>query len=144
MTYQDFSKPPFRADHVGSLLRPTHLHEAREKFASGDLSSNDLRQIEDKCIIEVIEKQEATGINAITDGEFRRTSWHYDFLCSLEGIEQTAPPQGPAFKMGHQVNSLSISNKITNPGGVMLDHFRFLKETTKATPKFCIPSPSLA
>ena len=144
MTYQNSFKPPFRADHVGSLLRPTLLHEAREKFASGDMTSNDLRQIEDKCISEVIKKQEAAGMKAITDGEFRRASWHYDFLCSLEGIEQTAPPQGPAFKMGHQINSLSISSKITNPSGVMLGHFRFLKETTKATPKFCIPSPSLA
>ena len=93
MTYQNFSKPPFRADHVGSLLRPTTLHEAREKFASGDMSSNDLRQIEDKCISEVIKKQEAAGMKAITDGEFRRASWHYDFLCSLEGIEQQRLPK---------------------------------------------------
>jgi 5-methyltetrahydropteroyltriglutamate--homocysteine methyltransferase len=144
MTYQDTSKPPFRADHVGSLLRPKRLHEAREKFSNGDFSSNQLREVEDECICEAIRKQEECGLKAVTDGEFRRTSWHYDFLCSLEGIDETAEPQGPSFQAGQNVNSLSISSKINNPNGIMLDHFSYLNDTTKVIGKFCIPSPSLA
>ncbi len=144
MTYNNPLKPPYRADQVGSLLRPKHLHEARAKYVAGEILDAELKAIEDQCIIEAIARQEKAGMCAVTDGEFRRTSWHYDFLCSLEGIEQTSVPQGPAFKMGHNVNSLNVSSKIKNPGGVMLDHFKFLKENTKQTPKFCIPSPSLA
>jgi 5-methyltetrahydropteroyltriglutamate--homocysteine methyltransferase len=144
MTYQDASKPPFRADHVGSLLRPQQLHEARAKFADGNSSEDERRAIEDECINHIVAKQEDTGLQLVTDGEFRRTSWHYDFLCGLEGIEQTAAPQGPTFKDGHNINSLEVKSKISNPNGIMLDHFKYLKATTKVTPKFCIPSPSLA
>ncbi len=144
MTHRDPSMPPFRADHVGSLLRPQTLHDARARAEAGQMSRSELTDIEDDCILDVIRKQEATGIKSITDGEFRRTSWHYDFLCSLEGIEQSAPHQGPAFRGGHVVNSLVVTNRIKNQGGVMLDHFRFLKKHVSETPKFCIPSPSLA
>ncbi len=144
MTYQDATKPPFRADHVGSLLRPQRLHNARAQFAENKISIDDLRKIEDDCIDHIVAKQEEIGLNLVTDGEFRRTSWHYDFLCGLNGIQQTAAPQGPAFKDGHNVNSLEIKSKISNPNGIMLDHFKYLKSVTKVTPKFCIPSPSLA
>ena len=144
MSFQDQDKPPFRADHVGSLLRPQRLHDARAKKASGDISDNDLRAVEDECIREAIKGQEKAGIRAITDGEFRRSAWHYDFLCSLEGIDESAPHQGPTFQAGLSINSLGVTSKIKNTDGVMLDHFRFLKENTTETPKFCIPSPSLA
>ena len=144
MTYQDTTKPPFRADHVGSLLRPERLHEARAQNESGDLSDDDLRAVEDECIVEAIQGQENAGIRSITDGEFRRFSWHYDFLCSLEGIDQTGEHQGPTFQAGQAIKSLGTTAKIKNNGGIMLDHFRFLKENTKEMPKFCIPSPSLA
>ena len=83
-------------------------------------------------------------MRSITDGEFRREAWHYDFLCGLDGIEQTAPHQGPTFKGGQGVASLEIVAPIRNPNGVMLDHFRFLRDRVSETPKFCIPSPSLA
>ena len=140
----DPAKPPFRADHVGSLLRPQRLHDAREKKANGEITDVDLRAVEDDCIREAIKGQEKVGIKAITDGEFRRSAWHYDFLCSLEGIDESAPHQGPTFQAGQSINSLEVKSKIKNPKGVMIDHFRFLKENTKETPKFCIPSPSLA
>ncbi len=97
MAYNDTTTPPFRADHVGSLLRPKRLLIARDRFVSGDISSIDLREIEDECISESIKKQEDCGLKAVTDGELRRTTWHYDFLCALEGIDQSAPPQGPNF-----------------------------------------------
>ena len=144
MSFQDPAKPPFRADHVGSLLRPQRLHDAREKKANGEITDVDLRAVEDDCIREAIKGQEKVGIKAITDGEFRRSAWHYDFLCSLEGIDESAPHQGPTFQAGQSINSLEVKSKIKNPKGVMIDHFRFLKENTKETPKFCIPSPSLA
>ena len=144
MTYRDSSRPPFRADHVGSLLRPRELHQARAKAAAGGMTAAELAGIEDRCIVEAIRKQEQAGIKSVTDGEFRREAWHFDFLCGLDGIDQSAPHQGPTFKGGQGVNSLEITGRIANSGGVMLDHFRFLKEHAGETPKFCIPSPSLA
>ena len=133
MTYHDQTKPPFRADHVGSLLRPQAIHDARMQLAAGEITAHELAQVEDDCIRHAIRRQEEAGIRAVTDGEFRRTSWHYDFLCSLEGVEQTAPHQGPTFKDGHAINSLEITGKIRNPGGIMLDHFRFLKQHVRQT-----------
>jgi len=144
MTYQDPSKPPYRADHVGSLLRPKAIHDARAKVEAGEMSAAELTAIEDDCIKHAVRKQQEAGIKAITDGEFRRFSWHYDFLCGLDGIEQSAPHQGPTFKDGHAINSLEVNSKISNPNGVMLDHFKFLNDTVTETAKFCIPSPSLA
>ena len=80
------TKPPFRADHVGSFLRPQRLAEARDKHAAGELSAEGLREIEDACIREVAAKQEEVGLQGITDGEFRRTFFHVDFLERLEGV----------------------------------------------------------
>lgn len=139
----DRSKPPFRGDHVGSLLRPERLHAARAKFESGDLDATGLKAVEDECITEAVAMQESVGLKGITDGEFRRKTWHYDFLCGLDGIEESVESQGPAFQAGHNVSSLAVTGKIGNPNGVMLDHFDYLKSVTKETPKFCIPSPSL-
>ena len=94
MTFTDSTRPPFRADHVGSLLRPPELHAARAKAAAGEISAAELAGIEDRCIEGAIRGQEAAGLKGVTDGEFRREAWHYDFLCGLAGIEQTAPHQG--------------------------------------------------
>ena len=144
MTYRDSSRPPFRADHVGSLLRPPELHAARAKAKAGEIPADELAEIEDRCIADAIAGQKRAGLRSVTDGEFRREAWHYDFLCGLDGIEQTAPHQGPTFRGGQGVASLEIVGPIRNPSGVMLDHFRFLRDHVRATPKFCIPSPSLA
>lgn len=135
---------PYRADHVGSLLRPPHLHEARAKRASGQISAEQLAEVEDGCIKGAIAMQESVGLQCATDGEMRRRYWHYDYLCGFDGIEEVQQHQGPTFKGGSAFSSLEVTGKIANPNGVMLDHFRFLRDTAKVTPKFCIPSPSLA
>ncbi|MFL5936758.1 MAG: hypothetical protein ACJ76U_07920, partial [Gaiellaceae bacterium] len=79
------TKPPFRADHVGSLLRPPRLHQARDDFANGRIDAGALREIEDAAIREIVRKQEDVGLHAVTDGEFRRASWHMDFIYQLDG-----------------------------------------------------------
>ena len=79
-------RPPFRADHVGSLLRPQELLQARERRQSGELSAAGLRQIEDRCIRDVVKMQEDIGLQSITDGEYRRTIWHADFLRQIDGV----------------------------------------------------------
>src|ERR1044072_7928457 len=88
------TKPPFRADHVGSLLRPAALREAREKRAKGDISAADLKAIEDREIERVIKRQEDVGLKAVTDGEFRRSWWHLDFLWGLDGVERHVMGEG--------------------------------------------------
>lgn len=144
MTETSRDKPPFRADHVGSLLRPDNLHDARAKRADDEIDAAALKEVEDACIRDAVAMQESVGLRGVTDGEFRRRSWHYDFLCGLEGIEQEGASQGPTFSAGHAVNSLTVTDKISNPNGVMLDHFDFLNDTANQTAKFCIPSPNLA
>ena len=89
--------PPFRADHVGSLLRPKALHEARAKFAKGEMAAPELKEVEDREIERVIKKQEEVGLQAITDGEFRRSWWHLDFLWGLDGVEKHVMDTGIAF-----------------------------------------------
>src|ERR1700744_126765 len=91
------TKPPFRADHVGSLLRPAALKEARERRARGGIEAAALKAAEDRAIEDIIKKQEAVGLQSITDGEFRRSWWHLDFLWGLDGIEKTAMATGIAF-----------------------------------------------
>jgi 5-methyltetrahydropteroyltriglutamate--homocysteine methyltransferase len=91
------TKPPFRADHVGSLLRPAVLRGAREKRAKGEMSAADLKTIEDREIERVIKRQEDVGLKAVTDGEFRRSWWHLDFLWGLDGVERYVMDQGIAF-----------------------------------------------
>ena len=95
------AKPPFRADHVGSLLRPAPLKEAREKRAKGEISAADLKAIEDREIERVIKKQEEVGLQAVTDGEFRRSWWHLDFLWGLDGVERHVMDTGIAFAGVH-------------------------------------------
>jgi 5-methyltetrahydropteroyltriglutamate--homocysteine methyltransferase len=137
------SKPPFRADHVGSLLRPAALKEAREKRAKGEISAADLAAIEDREIERVIRKQEEVGLNAVTDGEFRRSWWHLDFLWGLDGIERYAMDHGIAFA-GVQTRreGARVTGKVGFSNHPMLAHYNFLASHTKHTPKFTIPAPS--
>src|SRR5918996_3155308 len=93
---------PSRADHVGSLLRPSALQEARAQHAAGDLSTEALRSIEDRCIQEAIRMQEEIGLQAVTDGEFRRAFWHYDFLAGLDGVDMVEVATGIQFSGGAQ------------------------------------------
>jgi len=135
---------PFRADHVGSLLRPEELRDARARHQQGELDAGGLRAIEDACIKNVIVKQESIGLRGVTDGEFRREFWHIDFLAALDGIERYTPERGIQFKGGEtKPVGMRVTGKIRFTSHPMLDHFRFLKEHAKATPKMTIPSPSV-
>jgi 5-methyltetrahydropteroyltriglutamate--homocysteine methyltransferase len=137
------TKPPFRADHVGSLLRPAALKDARQRHAKGEIGAADLKAAEDRAIEDVIKKQEAVGLQSITDGEFRRSWWHLDFLWGLDGIEKTSMNTGIAFAAVTTRNEgTKVTGKIGFSGHPMLEHFKFLKSHTTRTPKMTIPSPS--
>jgi 5-methyltetrahydropteroyltriglutamate--homocysteine methyltransferase len=137
------TKPPFRADHVGSLLRPAALKDARARSAKGEISAVQLKAIEDREIARVIKKQEEVGLQSITDGEFRRSWWHLDFLWGLDGAEHYVMDQGIAFQgVQTRAEGARIVSKVGFTSHPMLEHFKFLKANTKATPKMTIPAPS--
>jgi len=139
------TKPPFRADHVGSLLRPPALKEARERRAKGELDAAALRAVEDREIERVIKKQEEVGLQSITDGEFRRSWWHLDFLWGLDGIEKHVMDSGIAFAGVNTRNEgLKVTGKIGFSGHPMIEHFKFVAARTRRTPKITIPAPSAA
>jgi len=138
-------KAPFRADQVGSLLRTKELKDARAAKLAGSISQADLTNIEDQEIKKIIARQEETGLKGITDGEFRRSMWHYDFLELLDGVESYQSELGIAFKGGIATKSkaLRVVGKLGFSGHPMLEHFKFLKANARATPKMTIPSPSV-
>src|ERR1700733_1245555 len=137
------TKPPFRADHVGSLLRPAALKAARERHAKGEITQAELKAVEDREIEGVIKKQEAAGLQSITDGEFRRSWWHLDFLWGLDGVERHVMDTGIAFAAVTTRNEgVKVTGKLGFSGHPMLEHFKFLKEHTAQTPKMTIPAPS--
>jgi 5-methyltetrahydropteroyltriglutamate--homocysteine methyltransferase len=136
--------PPFRADHVGSLLRPKELKDARGRHERAEISAEELKAIEDRAIQDVIRRQEAVGLHGVTDGELRREFWHIDFLDALDGVESFAAEQGIQFKGGQtKPLGLRVTGKIDFTGHPMLEHFRFLRAHTRQTPKMTIPSPSV-
>src|SRR4029453_17614140 len=138
------TKPPFRADHVGSLLRSTALKEARGKREKGEITPEQLKAIEDREIEALIKKQEAAGLKSITDGEYRRASWQTDFLVALDGVESY---QGERKFKFHGAQPRPILLRINKKlGGYvphpMVEHFKFVQSHTRATPKMTVPSPS--
>jgi 5-methyltetrahydropteroyltriglutamate--homocysteine methyltransferase len=136
-------KPPFRADHVGSLLRPAALKAAREKRAKGEISSAQLTVIEDREIENVIKKQEEVGLRSITDGEFRRSWWHLDFLWGLDGVERYVMDQGIAFSgVQTRAEGARVTGKLGFSGHPMLAHFKFVAAHARQMPKITIPAPS--
>ncbi|MEJ0016483.1 MAG: 5-methyltetrahydropteroyltriglutamate--homocysteine S-methyltransferase [Acetobacteraceae bacterium] len=137
--------PPFRADHVGSLLRPPELIQARAAHRAGTLPAEALRAVEDRCITAAIRRQEALGLRAATDGEFRRAYWHYDFVSGLEGVEIYVPAQKIEFKGGVPLpHALRVTGPIRWSRPVMVDDFRFVAgQVAAALPKMTIPSPSV-
>jgi len=139
------TRPPYRADMVGSLLRPTPLKEARAKHASGVLGAAELKRVEDAEIRKAIAKQEAIGLQLVTDGEFRRAWWHCDLFAGLGGVEIYEAEQGIQFRgMQTKAQAVRVNGKMSFPDDhPMLDHFRFLKAHTRAMPKMTIPSPSV-
>ncbi|MBI1775820.1 MAG: 5-methyltetrahydropteroyltriglutamate--homocysteine S-methyltransferase [Proteobacteria bacterium] len=142
------TKPPFRADHVGSLLRPQKLRDAREAFDRGALSRAELTKVEDEAIREAVKLQEEVGLKAATDGEFRRRTWHMDFLKQFANVQQTEARVNMRFHtndgdINFAAPGLKVSGKLGRPHGIFVDHFTFLKSATRITPKQTIPSPSI-
>jgi len=137
--------PPFHADHVGSLLRPPALQAARRQAATGEIDAATLRQVEDDCIRDVVRLQEELGLQVVTDGEFRRTWWHFDFLSGFDGFELGRPLASGTF---HGSDEQPPTAKITAPlrrtRPVMVDHFAYLEGLTDRTAKFTLPGPSMA
>lgn len=136
--------PPFRADHVGSLLRTAALKEARSKRERGEIDAATLEAVEDREIEKIIRRQEGVGLKAVTDGEFRRAFWNYDFLGALPGVEAYLGERKIRF---HGPNPKPMMLRVVGKlgsftGHPMIDHFRFVASHTKATPKMTIPSPS--
>ena len=137
-------KPPFRADHVGSLLRPPDLHDARAKNRKGELSEAKLKEIQDKDIREVVKLQESVGLQSITDGEFRRDWWHIDFIHGFDGVDLTTNKQHTFHASDEQPPMFKLTGKVRRTKPSMLSHFQFLKGVvTKGTPKFTMPSPAM-
>jgi 5-methyltetrahydropteroyltriglutamate--homocysteine methyltransferase len=144
------TRPPYRADHVGSLLRPQRLLRAREEHAAGRLPAAALAEVEDEAIREVVRMQEEIGLQSATDGEFRRTSWHMDFIYQLGGVGRADGEQMTVHFFNDQGGieftsaALHIGDRITLPKTIFGEAFGFLQQTvTTATPKLTIPSPSM-
>jgi 5-methyltetrahydropteroyltriglutamate--homocysteine methyltransferase len=137
------TKPPFRADHVGSILRTAAIKEARAKRERNEISAADLKAVEDREIETIIKKQEETGLQSVTDGEFRRAWWHLDFLEQLTGAESFFREQGVAFHgVQTRPKGVRVVGKVGFAGHPMIEHFRFLQAHTKRMPKMTIPSPT--
>jgi 5-methyltetrahydropteroyltriglutamate--homocysteine methyltransferase len=143
------TKPPFRADHVGSLLRPPDLLKARDDLAQGRISAEELRAVEDVAIREIVRMQEEVGLQSATDGEFRRESWHMDFIYQLDGITKEAGHIAVKFyneegTVEFTPAALHVDGKLGVSKTIFGDHFSFLQETASTTvPKLTIPSPSM-
>jgi 5-methyltetrahydropteroyltriglutamate--homocysteine methyltransferase len=142
--------PPFRADHVGSLLRPPELLEAREAFEAGRIDAAQLSAAEDEAIRDVVELQRAAGLQSVTDGEFRRATWHMDFIYQLGGIEHAPGNTKVQFRNEHGTvewtpAAIRVAEKIHLDHTIFADAFEFLASTANgsATPKLTIPSPNM-
>jgi 5-methyltetrahydropteroyltriglutamate--homocysteine methyltransferase len=137
--------PPFRADHVGSFLRTDAIHEARAAHESGALDAAGLKAVEDREILALIGQQQDAGLQLVTDGEYRRSWWHFDFIGLLDGVEIAEIDHGIQFQ-GVQTKPKApvVTGTIGFPADhPFLDHFRFLAANTTATPKMTIPSPTV-
>lgn len=141
--------PPFKADHVGSFLRPDRLQKQRSAFSDGKIDGAELRALEDECIREVVRKQEAVGLRGITDGEFRRTFFHVDFLEQLDGVEVTYGEFKTHFRkddgteVGFAPPTMHVRDKLRHAMPIQGRDFDFLKSVVTETPKVSIPAPSM-
>ncbi|HVO91557.1 MAG TPA: 5-methyltetrahydropteroyltriglutamate--homocysteine S-methyltransferase [Terriglobales bacterium] len=142
---------PFRANHVGSLLRPSELIAARAKREKKEMSAAQLREVEDRSIRDVVKMQEDVGMPGVTDGEFRRTLWHADFLSQIGGVkaveglsrDSAKHFQNPDSNVQRSPTQFVVTGKLSHPRGIEVENFKFLAAVTKNTAKQCIPSPSL-
>src|SRR5262245_18345385 len=143
------TRPPFRADHVGSLLRPKRLLDAREEAAAGRIDAAELRAIEDDAIREAVRRQEESGLQSATDGELRRTSWHMDFISHLDGITHEAGHIAIRFvydvgEIEFTPAALHVESRLGVSKTIFGEDFDFLRKTVRsAVPKLTIPSPSM-
>jgi 5-methyltetrahydropteroyltriglutamate--homocysteine methyltransferase len=137
------ARPPFRADHVGSLLRTASIKQARARREKGEISAAELAAVEDREIADIIKKQEDIGLQSVTDGEFRRGWWHLDFLERLGGAESFYREQGVAFHgVQTRPKGVRVVGKLGFDGHPMIDHFKFVQARTKRQAKMTIPSPT--
>ncbi len=136
-------KAPYRADQVGSLLRPARLADAREKARRNEISADALRQVQDECIKEAIAKQESVGLQAVTDGEFRRDYWHVDFLCGFDGVEPWEAERSAAFSGGFRPLMAKVVRKVSHGKGIFTEHFSYAKSVASRAVKQTIPGPSM-
>lgn len=136
---------PFKADHVGSFLRPTRLKEARLQFDNNEISADQLKQIEDEEITKLVAKQKEIGLQSVTDGEFRRKWWHFDFLGGFDGVEFYDTDKGLTFKgVQTRAHGIKVTGKIGFSTHYMVEHFKFLQGIAgDAVAKFTIPSPNM-
>jgi 5-methyltetrahydropteroyltriglutamate--homocysteine methyltransferase len=148
------SSPPFRADHVGSLLRPQALLDARARHAAGEIDADALRELEDRSVAEVVGLQRDAGLQTATDGELRRTSWHMDFIYQLQGIDSSTDEtmqvhfRNAEGDLDFESAALKVHDRVTLGDTIFGDAFSFLQETVRQTapdltPKLTIPSPSM-
>lgn len=139
--------PPFRADHVGSLLRPPEVKESRLRWKNGEITAEELHIVEDKAIAQTVKKVESIGIRSITDGEFRRDYFHLDFLQQLDGVTVTdgigINPHAKVAEDKFRPPTLSVTGKLKHVKNIQENDFKFLKSVTTQTPKVCIPSPTM-
>ena len=138
-------KPPFRADVVGSYLRPDYLTEARAKFARGEINQQALTEIENKAITDLVHKQKAAGLHVITDGEFRRSWWHLDFMWGLNGVEKASLKEGYKFQgIESRPETAQLTGKISGENHPFIEHFRFLLQfaDNDVIPRITIPAPA--
>jgi len=141
------SIPPFRADHVGSLLRPPELLAARDRYARAEIAAAELRQAEDRSIRDAVRLQEELGLRAATDGEHRRTFFHIDFLEKLEGVSVRGGLatrfHGAKGDVDFAPPRLEVTGKLRRVRPIQLEDFRYLQSVTRVLPKVCIPSPTM-
>ena len=147
MTSSNRTRPPFRADHVGSLLRPKSLLAARKETQAGTTSPEELRRLEDEAIRTAVKRQEEVGLRSVTDGEMRRTSWHMDFLCEIGGVvnagTQLRPFENETGAVRNEIAFPRITGDLHLDHTIFAEHFEFLKSATKVVPKISIPAPSI-
>jgi 5-methyltetrahydropteroyltriglutamate--homocysteine methyltransferase len=142
------TKPPFRADHVGSLIRPDALIKAREAAEKGEMPPAELTRIQHDAIRGVVRLQEEIGLKLVTDGEYNRHSWQRDFLLKIGNVKPMASKLTVRFHSAagirdHSPPSLQVAGKLSRPAGIFVDDFKFLKSVAKAEPKITIPSPTV-
>jgi len=139
---------PFRADHVGSLIRPADLIEARARHAAGEIGDADLRIVREQAIREVVHLQEEVGLQSVTDGEYNRGSWHTDFLLRFANVEPHQSRYTTTFhneegSVESKPHTVRVTGKLSRPEPIFVEDFRFLTSVTTQTPKITIPSPSI-